>query len=171
MNILRLLAEQERDGFPDLAGSAGEGVVRVSERLLNAVIAEQLGRTAAIRDVRVTPRAEDRLGVRVVVAKPSFLPPISIEVIIDKQPSLPDDPVLGLTLSGMGGLLRFAGAAAGFFTSLPAGVRMEGARVFVDLRALLAPHGLTSALDYVQVVRVATEEGRLIVTFQMCVRG
>jgi hypothetical protein len=171
VDILKLFADQERHGFLDLAGSEGNAVIRVSERLLNSIITEQIQGSASIRELHVTPRAANRLGVRIVVAKPSFLPPITLDVIIDKQPSLPDDPVLGLTLSGIGGLLRFAGPATGFFKALPPGVRMEGERVFVDLRAALAPHGLTTILNYVKDVAVGTEEGRLIVAFAAGVRG
>lgn len=171
MNFLKLFADQEGRGFPDLAGSEGNAVVRVSARLLNSFITEEIRGSASIRELQVTPRANNRLGVRVVVAKPSFLPPITLEVLIDKQPSLPGDPVLGMTLSGLGGLLRFAGPAAGFFKSLPPGVRMDGERVFVDLRAALAPHGLTSALDYVKDIAVGSEDGRVVVAFAAAVRG
>src|SRR3989442_633816 len=129
MDFLRLFAEQERQGFADLAGSEGQAAIRVSERLLNAIIAEELRRSASIRELHVSPRAGNRFGVRIVLAK-SFLPPISIDVAIDKQLALPGDPVLALTLSGLGGLLRFAGPAAGFLNMLPPGVRMEGERVF-----------------------------------------
>ena len=167
MDALRLFADQERRGFEDLAGSEGQGRFRVSERLLNEIIGEQLRGSALVRELHVTPRAGDRFTVRLVTTK-AFLPPISIEAAIDKQPSLPDDPVLGLTLSGMGGLLRFAG---GLLTSLPPGVRMEGERVFVDLRAALAPHGLTSMLNHVTDVRLTTEEGRLMVTIAVRAGG
>jgi hypothetical protein len=171
MDILRLLVDQERQGFRDLVGSDGQAAIRVSERLLNAIVAGQVQGRRAVREIRVSPHAGNRLGVRVTMAKPSFLPPIALEVRIDKQPSLPDDPVLGLALSGMGGLLRFAGPLAGFFSSLPPGVRLEGERVFVDLRAVLAPHGLTRVLDYVTDVAVGTEEGTLVVVFAAAVRG
>lgn len=170
MDVLALFAAQEKQGFPGLAGSEGHASIRVSERMLNTALADALRGSGAIRELHVSPRAGNRLGVRLVAAKPSFLPPISFEVIIDKQPSLPDDPVLGLTLSGIGGLLRFAGPAAGFFTALPPGVRMEGERVFVDVRAALAPHGLTSVLNYITEVAVGTEEGRLVVVFAASVR-
>jgi hypothetical protein len=143
----------------------------VSERLLNTIIAEQLQGSAAMRELHVSPRAGDRFGVRLLLAKPSFLPAITLEVIIEKQPSLPADPVLVLTLSGLGGLLRFAGPVAGLFNVLPPGVRMEGERVFVDIRAALAPHELTAVLDYVQEIRVTTEEGRLVVSCKAGVRG
>ncbi len=170
MDYLRIFTDQERQGFPGLAGSEGQAAIRVSEPLLNTIISDQLRGSASIRELHVSPRAGNRLAVRIVLAK-SFLPPISLEVLIDKQPSLPADPVLGLTLSGMGGLMRFAGPVAGFFTALPPGVRMEGDRVFVDIRAALAPHGLTSVLNYVEEILVATEEGRLLVLFKASVRG
>lgn len=167
MDVVRLFADQERRGFDDLAGSQGQGRFRVSGRLLNEILGEQLGGSAIVRELLVTPRAGDRFTIRVVTTK-AFLPPLSIEAAIDKQPSLPDDPVLGLTLSGMGGLLRFAG---GFLKSLPPGVRMEGERVFVDLRAALSPHGLTSVLTHLTELRLTTEEGRLIVTFAVRAGG
>ncbi len=171
MDYLKLFADQERQGFADLAGSEGQAVFRVSERLLNTIITEQIQGSASIRELHVTPHAGNRLTVRVDVAKPAFLPAITIEVRIDKQPALPDDPVLGLTLSGIAGLLRFAGPAVGFLKVLPPFVRMDGERVYVDLRAALATRGLTTILDYVKDVAVGTEEGRLVVAFSARVRA
>ena len=171
MDWLKLFADQERQRFPDLAGSEAHSVIRVSERILNAIISEQIQGSASVRELHVTPHAANRLTVRLDLAKPSFLPAFTIEVRIDKQPVLPDDPVLGLTLSGIAGLLRFAGPAVGFLKVLPPFVRMEGERVFVDLRAALAPHGLTWVLDYVKDLAVGSEEGRLIVAFAAGVRG
>ena len=170
VDFLALFADQERAGFSDLIGSEGQGAIKLSEALLNTVITGQLRDSASIRELHVSPRAGNKFAVRVVLKKPSFLPPISLEVIVQKQPSLPDDPVLVLELSGMGGLLRFAGPVAGFFTALPPGVRMEGERVFVDMRAALAPHGLTSVLNYVETVEVTTEEGRVVLSFKVRVR-
>lgn len=166
MDFLQLFADQERNGFSDLAGSEGQAAIRVSERLLNAIIAEQLRDSASIRELYVTPRAGDRLGVKLKLAKTSFVP--AIDVTIEKQPSLPGDPVFELTLGGVGALLRFA---TGFLQALPPGVRVEGKRVLVDLRAALAPHGLTTVLDYLQLLWVTTEEGWLIVTFRVGVRA
>lgn len=171
MDFLKLFRDQERQGFPDLTGSEGQGTIRVSERLLNVIVTEQLRGSASIRELRLSPRTGNRIGVRVVLAKPPFIPPLSLEVIIAKQPSLPDDPVLALTLAGMGGLLRFAGPTAAFLDVLPPGVRMEGERVFVDLRAVLAPHGLTSVLNCIKDVVVGTAEGQLVVVFAAAVRG
>src|SRR5258708_27558230 len=111
------------------------------------MVRERLRGWGAVRELNISPRAGDRFGVRLVLAKPSFLPPISLEALIEKQPTLPDDPVLGLTLSGLGGLVRFAGPAASFLNVLPPGGRMEGERALVDLRAALASHGLAGVPD------------------------
>src|SRR4051812_40094833 len=171
IDFLRLFADQERLGFADLAGSEGAGAIRVSERLLNTIIAEQLAGSTVLKSLHVSPRAGNRFGVKLAVVKPAFLPPLSLEVVIEKQPSLPDDPLMVLALSGLGGLMRFAGPAAGFLKSLPPGVRMEGERVFVDIRAALAAHGLSSVLNYVDSVIVTTEDGRLVLAFAVRVRG
>jgi hypothetical protein len=167
LDFLALFADQERKGFVDLAGSDGQVAIKVSEPLLNTIVTDLLRESTAIRELQVKPRAGNKVGVRLALAKPSFLPPLSLEVTVDKQPALPDDPVLGLTLSGLGGLTRFAG---GFLKSPPPGVRMEGDRVFIDIRAALAARGLTSILNYVKDVAVGTEEGRLIVVFHVGVR-
>ena len=44
---------------------------------------------------------------------------------------------------------------------------MEGERVFVDIRAALAPHGLTPVLNYVETIQVTTEDGRVILSFKV----
>lgn len=162
VDFLALVADQERRGFSDFAGSNGQGSIEVSERLLNTILTEQLQGSTAIRELHVGPLAGNRFAVRLSLAKPSFLPPISLEVIVEKQPALPDDPVLGLRLSGLSGLLRFAG---GFIKALPPGIRMEGERVFIDIRAALAPHGLTTILNYVKDVAIGTQPGRLLIVF------
>jgi hypothetical protein len=165
VDFLALFADQERLGFPDLAGSDGQGSIEVSERLLNTILTQLVGESTAIRELHVSPRAGNLFAVRLSLVKPSFLPALSFDIVVDKQPSLPDDPVLGLTLSGMGGLQRFAGHFAGFMKKLPSGVEMEGNRVLVDLRAVLAPHGLTSVLNYVKDVAIGAREGRLVLVF------
>src|SRR4051794_28080602 len=113
MDFLKLFADQERQAFADLAGTEGQAVIRVSERILNAIITEELRGSTSVRELHVGPRAGNRFAVRVVLAK-SFVPPLSFDITIDKQPSLPADPVLALSLSGMGGLLKLAGPVAGF---------------------------------------------------------
>lgn len=158
--MLDLIAQQQRSGFVDVAGTEGQGTLRVTERLLNQLIATELQpRSRVLREANVRVLDRDRFSVRLALAKPSFFPPLTIGVLIERQPSMPNDPVLVLKLEGAGGLMRFTGPAAAFFNVIPPGVRMAGDRVHIDLGALLQRRGLGFVLQYVDDVRVNTEEG------------
>jgi hypothetical protein len=125
----------------------------------------------AIRKVHVRALAGDRLNVQLVLAGPAFLPPINVGVLIERQPSLPDSPVLVLKLAGMGGLTRLAGPVAGFLNVLPQGIRMAGDRVHVDLGAVLQRRGLGLVLQHVEELRLNTDEGTVRVGFRARLRN
>jgi len=168
--VLDLIALQQRSGFADLAGSEGQGSIRITDRLLNQFIATAMQGTQALREVQVRTLGGDRLQARVVLAKPSFLPPFTIGIAIERQPELPAAPVLVAKLHGAGGLMRLAGAATTFLNVLPPGTRMEGDRVFVDIAALLQQRGFGFVLQHADELRVHTEEGALRVAFRARLR-
>lgn len=168
--VLDLIAQQQRAGFADLTGSEGQATIRVTDRLLNQIIAAELHQWRAIREAHVRALAGDRFEVRLVLATPSFIPALTVRVLIERQPSLPDSPVLVLKLAGLGGLTRFAGPVAAFLNVLPPGIRMAGARVHVDLRALLQRRGIAFALQLVDDLRVHTDEGTVRVGFRARLR-
>ena len=105
-----------------------------------------------------------------MLAKPSFLPPITIAVLIERQPSLPENPVLILRLSGIGGLTRFAGPAAAFLKVLPPGIRTASDRVFVDVAALLHQRGMGLVMQHLDDLNLTTEEGAVRVGFRARLR-
>ncbi len=168
--VLELIAQQQRSGFADVKGTEGQATIRMSDRLLNQIIATEVQRLRAIREARVRNLAGDRLDLQVVLAKPSFLPAITIGVLIERQPSLPENPVLVLRLSGIGGLTRFAGLAAAFLNVLPPGIRMAGDRVFVDVAALLQQRGMGFVMQHVDDLNVTTDEGVVRVAFRVRLR-
>jgi len=168
--VLELIAQQQRAGFADLKGTEGQATIRLSDRLLNQIITTELQRSRGIRDARIRSLAGDRFELQVVLAKPSFLPPITIGVLIERQPSLPEDPVLVLRLSGIGGLTRFVGPAAAFLNVLPPGVRMAADRVLVDVAALLQQRGLGFVMQHLDDLNLTTEEGVVRVGFRARVR-
>ena len=168
--MLDLIALQQRSGFADLTGSEAQGSLRITDRLLNQIVATAMQGTRALRDVQLRTLADDRLQARVALAKPSFLPPFTIGIVIERQPELPATPVLVARLEGAGGLMRLAGAATTFLHVLPPGVRMEGDRVFVDIAALLQQRGFGFVLQYADDLRVHTEEGALRVAFRARLR-
>jgi hypothetical protein len=168
--VLDLIALQQRSGFADLTGTEGQGSIRITDRLLNQIVATAMQGTRAVRDVQLRTLGDDRLQARVALAKPSFLPPFTIGIVIERQPELPATPVLVARLEGAGGLMRLAGAATTFLNVLPPGVRMEGDRVFVDIAALLQQRGFGFVLQYADDLRVHTEEGALRVAFRARLR-
>src|SRR3982751_4541709 len=81
--LLDLIAQQQQVAFADVAGTEGQGAFRVTDRLLNQVIATELQRARVLREVEVHALDSDRLRVRLVLAKPSFLPPLNVSVTIE----------------------------------------------------------------------------------------
>jgi len=162
-----LLNREQANGFRGLSGSQARTAIRVSAALLNEAITAFVGTSSAITTLVVTPRAGNRFDVHVKLAKPAILPAINVAVAIERQPQMPGDPTLILHLSGAGGLMRFAGPALGAFGGgLPPGVRLDGDRVFIDIRAALAAQQQSQWLDYVEQLEVSTDEGALVLYVQ-----
>jgi hypothetical protein len=159
-----VLERQQRSGFPGLAGSELGGTIRMSDQLLNQLIAASLPASSPVRSVVVHSREGNWLHATVTLAKPSFLPPLRMELAIDRQPELPGNPMLVLRLSGGAGvMLRLAGSALARAVTLPPGIRVDGDRVFIDIRAMLQQHGQAKLLDFVQQLCIATEESGIAV--------
>ena len=66
---------------------------------------------APVRAVTVHPEDGDRLSVR-IIAKAALIPPITLKLAIESQPSLPHTPVLGLRMVTLGGLFGLASGVA-----------------------------------------------------------
>jgi hypothetical protein len=167
--LQQILIHQQTAGFPDLQGADASLTLPISDRLLNEMLASLVALPSQIRELQLQAHADNRIGVRIKPAG-SFLPTFNLTVLIDRQPELPASPVLVLKLQ-MGGLMGLVGPALRFFDSLPRGIRVDGDRVLVDLAILAEQRGLGSWLAYLDVLRVDTGEGVLIVTLRAAVRG
>ena len=164
--LLELLRRQMALGFRGIAGSRISVRIPVSEALINEAIAISLPPGARVREVQVNPRAYDRARVRIVVSKPSFLPPITFTVAIERQPSLPDSPDLVLRLEGAGAMLTFAGPALAFLNALPPGILMRGDQVFINVLELARSQELGEWFRFVDRLQVTTEPGQVVVTVE-----
>ena len=159
-----MVAEQKRVRFQGLSGSEFGGTIRISDRLLNEAIAAVLPLDGPVRALTVRSREGNWLDAKVTLAKPSFLPPLSAELAIDRQPTLPHDPVLALRLAGgAGSLVKLLASPLKRAVSLPPGIAIDGDRLLVDIRAVLKDRGEASLLDYVQQMCVTTEEAGIAV--------
>lgn len=159
--IQSLVHELRRSNFAELHGARVTATIPIAERLINELIAVALPRSAPVRDVLVHPLPGNRIAVRARLSRADFLPPITLTAEIERQPELPDAPLVLRVLS-LPGLLSIAAAATSFLATLPPGVRMDNQRVLVDLPLLLERHGFGEWVRYLEMVRITTEEGRLI---------
>jgi hypothetical protein len=161
--LLELLREQQQTGFRDVAGAHASVTLPVSDRLVSRLVADAIPPGAPVRELDLRASAGNRFSVRVRLARPAFLPPITIHLQIIGQPQFPANPVLQLRLLSSG-LLSFAGAAMRFLDALPPGIRIDGDVISVNVRTLAERRGFGAYLDFVRDLQIATEEGRFIVS-------
>ena len=148
--------------FAELKGARATVSFPIGEALLNEAAATVIPASAPVRSLRIQLHAANRLTVTARAAVSSWLPeiPVSATLGIERQPTLPDSP---LVLRIAPGLLSTMGSFFSNRITLPPGIRLEGDRVLVDLRALLESRGLGEVLFYADEVSVTIEEGVLIV--------
>ena len=156
----RILEQLRASRFAELHGARVSASVPVPERLLNELVTAAIPPEAPVSDVSVHPKAGNRLTVRARLARAEFLPPITLTIEIERQPEMPDSPMV-LRILSLPGLMSLAGAAVSLTSVLPPGIRMENQRVFVDLRVLLQRQGYDELLALIESVRITTDEGKL----------
>lgn len=161
--IERVLQRQLADGFPDIRGAQVAITLPISERLLNEVLTETIPGSAPVRNLHVTPEADDRFVVRFRVGSSPLLPRLKIVLAIEAQPDLPALPILVLRLETTG-LMMLAGPVLRLLNALPAGIAVKDDRIHVDLRALAERRGFAPYLDYLDQLRVNTVSGSVVLT-------
>jgi hypothetical protein len=164
--LLRIVEQLRASRFADLAGSRVSASIPVSERLLNEILAAAMPPSVPVSVLSIRPQKGNRLAVRARLSRVDFLPPINLTVEIERQPELPDSPLV-LRLISFPGLMALAGAALPIASMLPPGVRMEKDRLHVDVRALLERQGYGDLLAFVASLRITTDEGKLIVELDL----
>jgi hypothetical protein len=157
----------------DINGSTVVGEVPFADSLINKVIADALvGREAPVTAVHVEPRNQGRLLAHVSLRGPRFVPPVTVNIQIEDQPKFPESPILTLrwSLPKLGFLGNMAAPFLSQLKKLPAGVRLEGEQIFVDIAEMLRSHGWTDVLNYLHRLELDTSVGEVIVRFELRVR-
>jgi hypothetical protein len=160
--LLRILEQLRASKFAEMKGAWLTASVPLPERLLNEVVATSVPPSAPVRDLSVHPKADNRIAVRAKLAWLDFLPPLTLTLEIERQPQLPDAPLVLRVLS-LPGLMSLAGAALSKASSFPPGLRLEGDRLLIDVRVVLERNGLGEVLPYVEDLRFTTDEGVVVV--------
>jgi hypothetical protein len=151
----------------ELDGATASGEIPLTDDLLNRLIAGRLSvREGPIESVHLEARPRDAFAVR-VRPRSGWLPALTIEARITRQPILPESPVLVMhwSVAGLGPLARLAGPALALLDALPPGIRIEGDRAEVDLAELLRAQGHDDVLPLVRHIEVTTDAGRVVVRF------
>ena len=160
--LLELLRRQRASGFSDVAGATASATIPISDRLVTTLVNEGIPPTAPVRELDLRAHDGNRFTVRVRLSRPAFMPPISVNLLIEQQPQLPENPLLILRLAS-GGLMSLAGSAIRFLNVLPPGISMDGDRIIVNLRMLLNERGVGEVLGCVEYLEVLAEEGRFVI--------
>ena len=167
--LLHLLDTQQRDGFPDLRGSEAVLTIPLSDRLVNEAIAAFLPAGGKVREVTVQLHDANRMTVK-IRATSSFLPAIPVGLEIEKQPALPDDPILTLKLANASKFVTLAASTLPAMVKLPPGIIVIGDRIRIDVRRLLSERHLDSWLAYISELRIGTREGALVLHVRATIR-
>lgn len=156
------------DRLEALAGGVLAGEVPVTTELLNRLIASRLAAAGApVTSAEVVVLENNSFTVHVRPAAP--LPMLRVDVVIDRQPELPAQPLLGMrwTVRGLGPLALLAAPVIAYLKKLPAGVRMEGDRLSVNVEEILRQRGLGDLVPLLTGIRVTTRERRFVVAFEL----
>jgi hypothetical protein len=167
--LRELLERLQQSRFADLKGTHASVHVPLSERLVNELVAASLPRGGAVREARVHPRGGNRLDIHIKLARPAFLPPLTVGAVIERQPEFPHSPEIVLRLTSLPGVMALAGGAAAFFNVLPAGIRMQADRVLVNIAELARQHGRADALELIRRLHVTTEEFSVVVECDLAI--
>jgi hypothetical protein len=154
----------------EIGGTVVAGEIPISDAVINRVVGEALaGRNLPVTAVRIEAEDDGRLMANVSIRGPRLIPQIRIAAAIDRQPEMPQSPVLGLrwSLPGMGPLAMFASPFLSQLKSLPPGIRIEGDRILIDIAQVLRQQGLADVLRYVTGLQIGTRRGRVIVRFEL----
>ena len=162
----KLLEYLTSTAFRDIAGSRVSARIPVSRALLNRVVADALpATTTPVRSVDIRPRAGDEFEVLIAVSWP-FIPPLKVTFVVERQPQFPASPVLVLRWSFLGAMGAVVSRLVASFDRLPAGVRLDGNRVVLDIPTLAGPAGAV-LLPALRSLEVHTLDDRAVFDIEL----
>jgi hypothetical protein len=99
-----------------------------------------------------------------------WIPPMSIELEIEKQPALPEDSTLTLRLSHSSKFVALAASTLPALVKLPPGITIIGNQIRIDIRRVMAERGLDAWLTYLSELRIGTREATVLVHVRAVIR-
>jgi hypothetical protein len=164
-DFIDILRQQQADGFPGFTGAHLAAFVPIAAGVINELIAQTLPTSAPVSELQIEPEAGNAIRVHLRIARAPLIPPLTVTLLIERQPQLPESPVLVLRLASSG-LTVLARAATRFFDALPPGVRMQDDLVLVDIAELLNQRGAGESLRYLKALEITTAPGAMLVSIR-----
>ena len=152
----------------ELAGAVVSGELPVTTAVLNRLIAHKLATAAApIASAEIETRPGEAFTIHLRPKLP--IPLLRVDVSIDRQPQLPDDPRLRMrwALRGAGRLALFAGPLFAYFKKLPPGIVLDGDHIWVDLHTLMRSQGYGEMVPWLTGARLVTRERAFVLQFEL----
>ena len=144
--------------------------VRPDTSAIREIIDDALkGRNTPVRKLDIRPRAGDQFDAVVTVTWP-FVPALTATFTIERQPAFPASPVLALRWSFLGGVGAIASRLMrSFEDKLPAGIRLDGDRLLLDLSVLAAGSPAAPFIGYVRALELHTLADRVVIDVELAI--
>jgi len=146
------------NNFSDLKGTTVNASIPVPQYLINEMIEVSLRENKSIKFVQVSVHAQNRASVNV---KTTLLPwPLNLKLKLDKSVDFASysSPKIRAWMENN----RLLGSMGSLFNALPAGLKLYGDQLVLDLGAFLRTPEEKRLLQLVKFISISTEEGRVI---------
>jgi hypothetical protein len=149
------------DNFSDLHGLTVDASIPVPEELVNEIIAAAIRGNDNIDYCKVSVGRENRVAVRL---KTPFLPfALNLKLRLAEALELGDSPRLTAWLENQ----LFLAGIGSFLNVLPAGIRIQGNQLTVDIGSFLTAPEQKRLLKLIRWVGINTQEGKVKLAIKM----
>jgi hypothetical protein len=166
-NVSELLSSLQSSGFRDIAGSRASARIPVARSLVNRLVAQSLrGTSAPVREVDVRPHQGDEFDVVLTLSWP-FVPPLKVTVRVAQQPEFPAAPVLVFRWSLLGAVGVLASRVIASLDRLPAGIRLDGERLLVDIPVVAGRGPAATLLPFIKKLELHTIDEWIVLDMEL----
>lgn len=146
------------NNFSDLKGTTVDASIPVPEALINELIQASLRGNKNIESIQVSLHPQNHASLNV---KTTLLPwPLNLKLKLDKEVDFASysSPKIRAWMENN----RLLGTLGSLFNALPAGIKLYGNQIVIDLGALLKTPEQKRILERVKSVGMQTAEGKVI---------
>jgi hypothetical protein len=156
-----------QNNFSDLEGTTVDASVPIPQSLINEIIETSLKGNKNIASIRVSVHAQNRVSADI---QTTLIPwPLNLKLKLDTSVDFASysSPKIRAWMENN----RLLGSLGSLFNALPAGIKLYGDQVVIDLGAFLHKAEQRRLLNLVKSVGIRTEEGKVILNAKIEANG